>query len=53
MVEATSFNALNDDDVHRILFFISRTYILNQEWLVSPRDILLTGILTQEGFLST
>jgi hypothetical protein len=42
----------NDDDVHGRLFVIARSYTLKQEWLVSPRDIPLTGILTQEGFLS-
>ena len=52
MVEVASYNAENDDDVHGQHFVIARSYSLKQEWLVSPREVSLTGILTQEGFLS-
>ena len=41
-----------DDEVHGKNFVIESSYALKQEWLISPRDVPLTGILTQEGFLS-
>jgi len=52
MVEATSYNAKRDDDVHGRLYVIEMKSTLKEEWLVSPRDVLFIGILTQEGFLS-
>jgi len=51
VVEAGSYNVGNDDHAHGQHFVIARSYSLKQEWLVSPRDVSLIGILTQEGIL--
>lgn len=53
IVEAASYNAVNDDDVHGLFFVITRTYTLNKSGLSLHETFSLQEFSLKIGLPST